>query len=150
LRNLEQQVSLIVPAAPVITLQGTPGAKTASYKIVAKDSNGNYTAASAAGTITTANDTLDGTNFPRLAWESDPAAASYDIYRTSFNGSSPGVNGLIGNVLSSSPLTFDDTGIVGDGSTAPTTGSDKIVTFGGDGSNYPIALNGGEFGFFRW
>lgn len=148
LRNFELQVSLLIPAAPSISNEGTPGVATWSYKIVSVDSNGSKSAASPAGTTATGNATLDSTNFNRLTWAADPAAASYDIYRTA-HGTSPASNGKIGNVVAPT-TTIDDTGLVGDATTPPALSTDKIILFGSDGVNYPLRLKGGEFALIRW
>jgi hypothetical protein len=145
-RNLETAVLLVVSDPPSITNIGTAGAATWSYKIVSKDANGNYTAASAAGTTTTGNATLNGTNFNRLGWTADPAASSYDVYRTA-HGTTPSTTGFIGNTSST---TFDDTGLAGDSSTAPSVGSEKIVQLGGDGTDYPTQVRAGLFALVEW
>lgn len=144
--NLEAFVEVTTPAAPTVTNQGTPGAATWTYKIVAKQSDGSYSAASAAGSTATGNATLTGSNFNRLTWAAVEGADSYDIYRT-VAGTSPTSLGKIGNTTA---LTFDDTGLAGDAGTAPATGVDNIIKLGEDGSSYPNRLKGGEFSLVRW
>lgn len=144
--NLEAFVEVTTPSAPVITNQGTPGAATWTYKIVAKQSDGSYSAASAAGSTATGNATLTGSNFNRITWAAVAGADSYDIYRT-VAGTSPTSLGKIGNTTG---VTFDDTGLAGDAGTAPATGVDNVILIGSDGTLYPMKLKGGEFSLVRW
>src|SRR4051812_26032002 len=60
LHNLEARVLIVASGAPTVAPQGTPGVATATYKIVAKQSDGAYSAASSAGTTTTSAATLTG------------------------------------------------------------------------------------------
>ena len=120
------------PAAPTVTPVGATGATTCTYKIVAK-SGRRGTAASTGGSSTTSNATLNATNYNSVVFTCVPYATSYDIYRTAGGAS----QGLIANVLqpaavvsafatsvdyasSSATVTFLDTGLAADGSTAPT------------------------------
>lgn len=146
LHNLGAYVEVTTPAAPTVANQGTPGSTTVTYKIVAKQSDGSYSAASSAGTTTTANATLNGSNFNRLTWTAVDGADSYDIYRTAAGGT-PSTLGKIGT---STTATFDDTGLAGDAGTAPATGVDNVILLGADGSSYPNKLKGGEFSVTRW
>jgi hypothetical protein len=136
----------LTPSTPTVTPNGTTGAATWSYKIVAKDVNGLHSAASSAGTTTSGNANLTGGNFNRITWPDVTGATEYDVYRTA-HGTTPATNGLIASGVTS-PL--DDTGLAGDGSTAPTTGQDNVVSLGADGSSYPIMLKGDEFFMVRW
>src|SRR6266496_1452724 len=81
-RSLAELVVVTTPAAPTVVPQGTPGAATWSYKIVAKQASGVHSAASSAGTTTTGNATLSSTNFNRITWSVVAGATSYDVYRT--------------------------------------------------------------------
>lgn len=119
--------------------QGTTGSTTITYKGVAKDANGNYTAASAACTVSNANATLSAGNSVLIqinAFSTAPGAASFDIYRTTTNGTSPTTTGKIGNVPcatgtippSCGTLTFTDTGL------APTVASATPPTSNSTGS----------------
>jgi len=107
--------SLGTPATPTVTPQGTTGATTWTYKIVAKNASGNSTAAGSAGSTSTGNATLTSSNFNRITWIELNRATSYDIYRT-VAGGTPSTIGKIGNT---SNTTFDDTGLAGDSATAP-------------------------------
>lgn len=101
-------------SASAVTQAGTPGAQTVTYVLVGNTPLGYHTAAGADSTTSTANATLDGTNYNVIA---DPALAgvvSYDIYRT-VGGPS---QGLIAAAVTSFP--FHDTGIAG-GAEDPTT-----------------------------
>ncbi len=149
LHNLEAFVEVTTPGAPTISNQGTPASTTISYKIVAKQSDGSYSAASSAGTTTTAAATLTGVNFNRLTWTDQTAATGgFDIYRTAAGGT-PSTTGKIGSVAAG-VATFDDTGLAGDSGTAPATGVDNVILLGADGSSYPNKLKGEEFALVRW
>ena len=59
---------LTTPDAPTVTPEGTAGATTWTYEIVAKKSStSQFSAASADGTTTTGNATLTSTNYNRIA-----------------------------------------------------------------------------------
>lgn len=109
---------------PIVTPQGTAGAVTWTYKIVArKTSTEQFSAASTGGTTTTGNATLTSTNYNRIAWTAVTGANRYDIYRTAAGGT-PATTGLIGTTANT---FFNDTGVAGDGSTAPATGGPGVV-----------------------
>lgn len=146
LHNLGAFVLVTTPAAPTVTPVGTTGAATWTYKIVAKQADGSYSEASAGGSTSTGNATLTSGNKNTLTWLAIPGAASYDIYRTA-HWTSPSTNGLIGNT---SNLTFDDTGLAGDSSTAPSTAIDNVILIGANGSSYPNELKGTEFSIVRF
>lgn len=153
LRNLEARSLVVTPVAPTVTPQGTTGAATWSYKIVAKqvDSDGNvvaYSQASSVGTTTTGKATLTGTDFNRITWaEDENANGGYDIYRTA-HGTGPTTNGVIGSVAEG-VTTFDDTGLAGDSATAPSVPRDNIIDVGENGTSYPVELQGGDIALFR-
>ncbi len=142
--------TLIVSATtPVITNFGTTGATTDSYKILARQRDGGYNVASGAGTTTTANATLTVGHYNIITWDAVENATGYDVYRTAAGGT-PSTTGLIGST-SGSILTLNDTGLAGDGTTAPsTTPYDFDVEIGEDGANYPILLKGGDQHVLRW
>ncbi len=143
--------SLIVSAtAPTVTNAGTPGAQTMTYAILARQKDGGYNVASSDGTTTTGNDTLDTSNYNVVTWDAVENATSYDVYRTSTDGTTPSTIGLIGSTTASI-LTLNDTGLSGDGTTAPsTTPYNFDVEIGEDGANYPILLKGGDQHVTRW
>lgn len=106
---------------PTVTPQGTPALASYSYKLVAKAAATRalpapHAAAGTAGSTTTGATTLGLVDFNRITWTDAAAAVSYDVYRT-VGGAT---QGLIGTVLAG-VQTFDDVGLVADGSTAPTT-----------------------------
>lgn len=142
--------TLIVSAsAPSVTNFGTPGATTVSYKILALQRDGGYNVASGAGTTTTANATLNGSNYNIVTWDAVENATGYVVYRTAAGGT-PSTTGVIGSTASG-VLTLNDTGLAGDGTTAPsTTPYDFDVEIGEDGANYPILLKGGDQHVTRW
>lgn len=113
-RQLLEKAALATPALPVITNLGTAGVTAYSYKIVAINSTGS-TDASAAGSTATGNATLTVTEFNRLTWTAVTGASGYWIYRT-VGGATQGRIATIGALT-----TWDDTGLTGDSSTAPTT-----------------------------
>lgn len=110
------------PSAPTITNVGTPGAAARSYAVVARvtyaDGTTQSTAVSANGSTATGNASPNGTNFDRVTWAALAAIAgatiAYDVYRT-VGGTSQGKIGT------TSGTSFDDAGLVADGSTAPST-----------------------------
>jgi len=120
-RSLEMD-GLSDPGTPTVTPQGTTGATTYGYKIVAVALDGTgvgtlqpgTTAASVEGTTATGNATLDGTNFNRVTWSAVTNAAYYDVYRTT-GGSAPPKK--IASLTTA--LTLDDTGIAGSAMTPP-------------------------------
>jgi len=127
---------LLTPVNVVATPQGTTGATTISYKIVAVNSAGGVTAASSAGTTTTANATLTSVNSVKVTWNSVVGAASYKIYRTAAGGT-PSTTGLIGTLAATSGTqTFTDTGLAGDSSTAPTVNTTGASTTTGPTTSY--------------
>jgi hypothetical protein len=143
--NLEPSL-VDTPSAPSVANVGSAGSTTYTYKVVAKQTNGGYTVASAGGTTTTGNATLDGTNFNRLTWGKVDDASGYDIYRTVGGATQGKIASVAGGVL-----TLDDTGLAGDGASAPsTTPHDFTVEIGSDGSSYPILVKGGDAQAFRW
>lgn len=114
-------------AQPTVSTQGTTGATTYSYKIVAKTSQG-HSPASTARTITTGNATLSGSNFNRVSWSRVQGATFYDVYRTA-GGATQGI--IAADVdpfdINSFTYTLDDTGLAGGGESAPVTNTTGIV-----------------------
>lgn len=106
------------PAGPTVTPQGAGGAATWGYKIVGVDAAGNTTAAGVEGTTAGGNANLTGANFNRITWADPANVTSVRIYRTTV-GTSPVTLGLIGTVAAG-VQTFDDTGLAGGGTAAPT------------------------------
>ena len=114
-------LKLATPSAPTITPNTSGGGTSYSYKIVAKDQNGTTLAgilstcgsvASTAGSTSTGQSVLSGSVYNTLAWAAVTGAVSYDVYRTAGGAT----QGYIGNT---SLLTFNDTGLTGNGWTAP-------------------------------
>lgn len=108
------------PSAPVITQVGTTGAASRSYAVVAKvtysDGTVQSTAVSSNGSTSTGNASPNGSNFDRATWAAlaaiSGATIAYDVYRT-IGGATQGKIGT------TSGTSFDDTGLVADGATAP-------------------------------
>lgn len=105
------------PAAPTVTPTGG-SASTWTYLIVARASNAT-SAGSATGTTAAGAATLTQSAYNTITWAAVAGAISYDIYRT-VAATAPTTTGKIGNVLATSTLSFTDTGVAGDGTTAPT------------------------------
>jgi hypothetical protein len=146
LENLASPILISTPNAPTIEIQGTPGSQTVDYKIVAVQADGAYSAASAAGVTTTANATLDNTNFPRLNWDAVAGASFYRVYRTSTTTTVPSTTGLIADNVTAT--TLDDTGLAGDSATPPSTAIDNVLLYDAD-TAYKYQLKGGEPAVFR-
>ena len=108
----------VTPGTPTVVAQGTPGAVTYTYKIVSRSGTDQKSAAGAAGSVTDGHATLDVTNFNRITWSAVAVGAEggFDIYRT-VGGATQGRIGQVGAGV----LTFDDTGLVANGATAPAT-----------------------------
>ena len=111
--RLKEAASMAAPSAPTVTPQGTTGATTYTYKVVALNRTG-ATEASSAGTTTTGNATLSSSNFNRITWTAVTNATAYQVYRT-VGGATTGLVATVGAVL-----VLDDTGLTGDTLTAPT------------------------------
>lgn len=123
--RLVETLALTTPGSPLVSVQGTPGAKTIGYAVVATNATG-QSAASQSTTVTTAATTLTSVNFNRLTWQAVPGeTAGYRIYRTATNGT-PITTGLIGSTLTGI-TTFDDTGLFGDNAAAPSVNTSGII-----------------------
>jgi hypothetical protein len=113
------------PSTPVITTGGTAGAQTWSYKVVATIPGALHSTASAAGSTTTGNATLSGTNFNIVTTTAMTGAIYCNVYRTA-SGGTPSSTGLIGSVICGGAI--NDTGLAGDSSTAPATNTTGNLT----------------------
>jgi len=113
-----QQVGAIsTPGTPTVTPQGTTGATTYGYRIVARNSSG-VTLPGTGGTTATGNATLSATNFNRVTWSAVTGAESYDVY-----GRTAAAELFMVNTTA---LQFDDTGTVTPSGALP--GSNTTVT----------------------
>jgi hypothetical protein len=117
-------VALATPGTPTVTPTGTTGSTSYSYAIVAKQNDGSYTVAGAAGSTSTGNATLSGTNYNAISWSAVTNAASYDVYRT--------VGGAAQGRIATSitTTTLNDTGLTASGS-VPTTATTGGMTCSG-------------------
>jgi hypothetical protein len=124
--------TLTAPSIVAVLCGGTPctGSATWSYQIVAVGSNGTSSLASVPYTLTTGdNTTLTSANTNFIIWSSVTGASSYKIYRTATSSTStPTSTGLIGTTTSTS---FNDTGLPGDGTSAPANQDDQLVVGNG-------------------
>ena len=132
-------------SAPVasVSTRGTAGSTTYTYVVVAKGGTGSV--ANSPFSTTTGNATLNSTNYNHLVVFATAGGWGFDIYRT-VGGATAGKIGSItlpltaGNSVSQPDnLIFDDTGLTGDGSTAPVTNTTGQIlstsgslTFGSD------------------
>jgi hypothetical protein len=124
-------VALATPGAPTVTPTGTAGSTNYSYTVVALQSDGSTTLAGTAGTTSTGNATLSGTNYNALSWTAVANAASYSVYRT-VGGAT---QGRIANAQTAT--TLNDTGLTASGS-SPTANTTGGLTVAG-----PLTLTGG-------
>lgn len=151
--------------ARAINNTGTPGTDYASDTVINADVSssavatntitltskiagaaGNVYTLSKVGTNISVGAALFSWNYNTPTWTPVAGAASYNVYRTT-SPTTPSSTGLIANTFSN---TLDDTGLVGDASTAPATGIDNVLLYGGDASgDYPQRLKGQEFAIFR-
>src|SRR5262249_488619 len=118
-------IPVAAPATPTVQNVGTTGATTYSYKFVFKDGVGT-TAASTAGTTTTGNASLSTSNYNLLSGTPPPGPAVATAVHLAAGGAT---QGKIATIKAGMPLSVADTGLTGDGSTAPsadTTGQIKI------------------------
>lgn len=135
-RHLNEIYALVTPATPLVSPQGTTGATTYTYKVVANNAVGSSEAGQA-GSTTTGNATLSGSNFNRLNWTTVPYATTYDVYRT-VGGATTGKI-----VSATSSTTADDTGLAGDSATAPTVNTSGVTqAFWQDAELLDIAIKG--------
>jgi len=123
-RRLKEPATLASPGSITVTPQGTTGATTYTYKLVAINATGT-TEAGAASSTTTGNATLTGANYNRLTWTAVTNATGYWIYRTVAGGASPTTTGRI--AVLGAVTTVDDTGLAGDSATAPTTNTTGLT-----------------------
>jgi hypothetical protein len=146
IRNRAQQILVIPPAAPTVSPQGTTGTTSWSYLVVATQSDGTYSSAGAVGNTLLGNAVLNATNFNQLQWPLITGADSYDIYRTV----AAGTPSTLGKIASTTLTLFNDTGLVGDGTTAPSVAADNLILLSDDGVVYPLSLRGQEIFMGRW
>jgi hypothetical protein len=108
---------LAVPAAPIITQNGTAGVTSYAYTVEALLGNGNSGASAASTTFTTGNATLTATNSLNVTFTPVAGATSYNVRRTTGGAT----QGIIGNVLATGKATYTlvDTGLSADGSVTP-------------------------------
>lgn len=99
------------PSKPTVTPQGIAGLAAYGYRVIALKGTETCSEASARGTTSTGSSTLDGTNFNRLSGYEVEGATSYLIYRDRSTGT-PSSTGLLGET---NEITFDDTGLAGNG-----------------------------------
>lgn len=137
---------------PSVSQVGTPGVTSYTYVIVPRDAYGGAALKSSNANTTTGNATLNGSNYNQITISQTVqgnviGVVSFDVYRT-VSGGTPSSIGKIGSIsvgaLGTPPLnatntyygtilTFNDTGLAGDGTSPPSTNttggiSAQIVT----------------------
>lgn len=122
------------PIGSNVTNAGMPGGVTYSYVLVAKGGCGS-SAASAAGTTTTGATTLNTTNYNVIHIQATAGAWGFDVYRT-VGGAT---QGKIGTALATDYsgggtgyLSFNDTGLTGDATTAPVSNTSGCSSLAGN------------------
>jgi hypothetical protein len=118
--------SFITAPTPTVAAQGTTGAATWTYKLVAVKADGTKSAAGSAGSATNGNADLDETDFNHITW-TDPTDPDFDhmeIWRTAV-GTTPSTTGLIGTA-DAGEEEFDDIGLAGDAATPPATSTSGV------------------------
>jgi len=131
-----------------VTNVGTAGSTTYTYVLVAEGGCG-HSAASTTGTTNLGNASPNGTNHPQVHIDPTGGAWGIDVYRT-VGGAT---QGKIGTALATdqggggtSFLTFDDTGLAGDGNTAPVTNTSGCLIIPGASAGSYVKADGTGFG----
>lgn len=141
------ELALTPPVAPTVAPQGTPGVAAYSYAVAAVTGGGKLAAASANGSTAIGAAALTTTNFNRVTWTAVTGARGYLVYRTA-GGLTQGV---IARVAPGDARQLDDTGLTGDGATAPTTGAGRVTVGQADpedSQDYPsVVILPRRFGF---
>jgi hypothetical protein len=114
-------MNLLTAPQPTVTVAGTQGSTTCTYVVAAQLGTG--FAPSSTATTALANATQTASNYNALAWPAVPGATGYKIWRT-VGGASQGAIGVVG----ATQLSFNDVGVIGDGSTAPTINTTAAFT----------------------
>jgi hypothetical protein len=132
-------------AGVVITQAGTPGSTADSYVVVFHYPDGSLSITTA--DTSTANATLNGSNYNILTWTTPASASSVDVYRM-VAGGSPSTLGLL-TAGATSP--YHDTGIAGDGSAQPSLITSKFpLEFGPTSGDYPLLIEAGRWSEGQW
>ena len=93
-----------VPGTVSVSVQGATGAVSYWYWVLA-GGQGIFTTLSAAGTTTTANATLSGTNYDQISWAPVAGATSYYVFRTTSSSAPTGAQTAVAGRDSSSQPT---------------------------------------------
>jgi hypothetical protein len=96
------------PSGVAVVAQGTTGATSWAYYIVAVDAFGNRTQASSTISIANGNATLTSTNNNLISWNAGAGAACFDIVRTTAGGT-PNTTGAI--AFCTQTTSFNDVGL---------------------------------------
>lgn len=115
------------PAAPTVTNVGTTGTTTYTYHVVAEDKEGNKTLASAGGSTTTGNATLDATNYNTVSFVWPTAAVKLYVLKGGTGGTV-----LHSTVTDTSVTSVNDQGQVLSAFTEVTRNTTADVAVDGD------------------
>lgn len=114
IRSIKVTDSIGLPAGLTVTPTGGTGTKIYGYRVTAVNAVGETAACTEVKTTTGYAD-LSASAYNALSWTAVTGATSYNIYRVTTDGS-PATTGYIGNATA---VTFNDTGIAGDGEDVP-------------------------------
>lgn len=126
------------PGPPTITNVGTTGSTVALYKVVATTQDGRDSIPSDAGSTSTGNATLNGTNYNTITWSAVTGAASYTVLKwngTAWQKLASGVTGTSYNDQGGALTAYSVASVSPGGEVSAQT-----VTTTGD-----ISVNGGKF-----
>lgn len=119
--------TVATPSNPTVVAVGTTGSAIWGYKISAYTATGE-TVATTEIQVANGNPVLSSSNYNRLSWDFMPNADGYKIYRITIGGI-PSTTGFIGSTTTFGITTFDDTGLAGDGASAPTVNTTAVSQF---------------------
>lgn len=116
--NLQFVEKVVKPAIDSVTVSGTTGSSTYTYKLVCAGNDAALTEASDGYSVTNGYAVLNATHTNTIVWTDPAEITEIYVYRTATDGS-PATVGLIGTVAPG-VQTFIDNGIAGD-TTVPGT-----------------------------
>lgn len=122
---LRQQLRLwplATPGTPTVSSPDSVDSESYRYAITAYDAL-METAASPVGSISDGHATLDVDHVERVTWTAVATALGYRVYRTTGGDT----QGLIATITDASTLTLDDSGLTGDGSSAPQQPNEAVL-----------------------
>lgn len=112
--------ALSQPSTPTVTPTCTGTCtSTWGYEVVAFDSVGNPTQASAQGTTAANASTLDSSHLNTITWLPVAGARYYSVYRTASGGTPANLSLLCSNLTQGTGLTCTDNGSINTGTVSP-------------------------------